>query len=386
MSHTIAIVGAGPAGLSTAHFLAKAGIPHTLIDRAVFPRDKICGESYDGKVYHTLRRIDPGLPGRMQEEGVLRPGRQYQLLVEGTPPLPVVFSEEATPRLQGRRRAFDYFLLDELLQKGYTTWMPGTQVEKYREKPGGWELNVKNGQTIPAAAVVFAAGSKAPNPFFPNAAKNTEELLFYRMHVHSESAESAEDWIEFHLQHQPVPTCLALCPLGDGTYNAEVGLRRQDYRRIGRSLPSYLREVLSRRLSSVTYEGHGAGTSMQLHRYSGPLSGARWLVAGSAAIQVNPITGMGVGNAMRMGEIAAQLLIEQQAEGTSWSLEAYNTRVRQALRQEIRFSRLVTWLQHRPRWLRPVMHSLSRTKRVRHWLQQPDLVEQFTNPTFYQRR
>lgn len=386
MAHTIAIIGAGPAGLSTAHFLAKAGIPHILIDRAVFPREKICGESYDGKVYHTLRRIDPALPNRMQEEGILRPGRQYQLLVEGAPPLPVVFSQEATPRLQGRRQLLDHFLLNELLQKGYTQWMPGTQVKEYREKPEGWELQLKDGQIIPTAAVVFAAGSKAPNPFLAKRTLDTEELLFYRMHVHREAAHETDDWIEFHLHHQPVPTCLALCPLGDGIYNAEVGLRRQDYRRIGQALPAYLREAVGRRWPGVTYRGRGAGTSMQLHRYAGPISGTRWLVAGSAAMQVNPITGMGVGNAMRMGEIAARLLIEQQHRGTSWSLEAYDTQVRQDLRQEIRFSRLVTWLQHRPRWLRPLMYSLSRTTRVRHWLQQPDLVEQFTNPAFYQRK
>ncbi|MBD0295724.1 MAG: FAD-dependent monooxygenase, partial [Flavisolibacter sp.] len=37
------IVGAGPAGAATSFFLAKAGISHVIIDKATFPRDKVCG-------------------------------------------------------------------------------------------------------------------------------------------------------------------------------------------------------------------------------------------------------------------------------------------------------------------------------------------------------
>ena len=40
----VIVVGGGPAGSSTAFFLARAGIPVTLLDRAHFPRDKPCSE------------------------------------------------------------------------------------------------------------------------------------------------------------------------------------------------------------------------------------------------------------------------------------------------------------------------------------------------------
>ena len=40
----VAIVGAGPAGSAAACHLARAGCPVTLIDRAAFPRDKVCGD------------------------------------------------------------------------------------------------------------------------------------------------------------------------------------------------------------------------------------------------------------------------------------------------------------------------------------------------------
>ena len=40
----IAIVGAGPSGSSAGYHLAKSGHRVVLIDRAAFPRDKICGD------------------------------------------------------------------------------------------------------------------------------------------------------------------------------------------------------------------------------------------------------------------------------------------------------------------------------------------------------
>ena len=40
----VAIVGAGPAGCSTAITLAQRGCNVALIDRAVFPREKLCGD------------------------------------------------------------------------------------------------------------------------------------------------------------------------------------------------------------------------------------------------------------------------------------------------------------------------------------------------------
>ena len=44
MDAEVIIVGGGPAGASTAWHLAKAGVDVLLVDRATFPRDKVCAE------------------------------------------------------------------------------------------------------------------------------------------------------------------------------------------------------------------------------------------------------------------------------------------------------------------------------------------------------
>src|SRR2546422_11591463 len=68
----VVVVGAGPAGAATAILLAGAGHAVTLLDRARFPRDKICGEYLSPEASRILDRIGalkaveagaPPLPG-----------------------------------------------------------------------------------------------------------------------------------------------------------------------------------------------------------------------------------------------------------------------------------------------------------------------------------
>ena len=57
----VIIVGAGPAGCSAAHFLARAGVRVILLDKETFPRDKSCGDGIGRASLAQLARI--GLDG-----------------------------------------------------------------------------------------------------------------------------------------------------------------------------------------------------------------------------------------------------------------------------------------------------------------------------------
>jgi flavin-dependent dehydrogenase len=53
----VLVAGAGPAGSATALLLARAGVAVTLVDRAVFPREKACSEYMSPEVVRRLDRI-----------------------------------------------------------------------------------------------------------------------------------------------------------------------------------------------------------------------------------------------------------------------------------------------------------------------------------------
>ena len=52
------IVGAGPAGTSAALYAHKLGLKCILLDKALFPRDKICGDALSGKTVRILRELE----------------------------------------------------------------------------------------------------------------------------------------------------------------------------------------------------------------------------------------------------------------------------------------------------------------------------------------
>jgi menaquinone-9 beta-reductase len=50
----VCIIGAGPGGAAAVLRLGQLGIPSVLIDKAKFPRDKICGDGMTGRTVAIL--------------------------------------------------------------------------------------------------------------------------------------------------------------------------------------------------------------------------------------------------------------------------------------------------------------------------------------------
>ena len=57
MDLDVVIVGAGPSGAVAATVLARAGARVRLLDRAAFPRDKLCGDTVNPGTLAILRRL-----------------------------------------------------------------------------------------------------------------------------------------------------------------------------------------------------------------------------------------------------------------------------------------------------------------------------------------
>src|SRR5215470_6172538 len=53
----VIVAGAGPAGTSAATFLARRGASTLLLDRADFPRDKVCGDGLTPQAIYWLDRL-----------------------------------------------------------------------------------------------------------------------------------------------------------------------------------------------------------------------------------------------------------------------------------------------------------------------------------------
>ncbi|HLR93850.1 MAG TPA: geranylgeranyl reductase family protein [Jiangellaceae bacterium] len=68
----VIVVGAGPAGATTAYHLASAGLDVLMLDKAAFPRDKVCGDGLTPRAVRELERmgVDTTGPGWIRNKGL----------------------------------------------------------------------------------------------------------------------------------------------------------------------------------------------------------------------------------------------------------------------------------------------------------------------------
>ena len=55
----VVIIGAGPAGCSASLYLSQFNIPHVILEKETYPRDKVCGDALSGKVVNQLKKLNP---------------------------------------------------------------------------------------------------------------------------------------------------------------------------------------------------------------------------------------------------------------------------------------------------------------------------------------
>src|SRR6476661_8161682 len=77
----VIVVGAGPAGASTAYHLAQAGADVLLLEKATFPRDKICGDGLTPRAVRQLVAMgfDLDEPGWQKNAGLRIVGAGHRL-------------------------------------------------------------------------------------------------------------------------------------------------------------------------------------------------------------------------------------------------------------------------------------------------------------------
>jgi menaquinone-9 beta-reductase len=311
-TYDVLIVGGGPAGSSCAWRLRDSGLATMILDKQIFPRDKVCGGWITPQVVQELE-IDLS---EYRRGRILQPFHGFRISrMDG---------REVETRYQDvisygiRRCEFDDFLLKRCgapIQQG----TPLTTLERCN---GHW---IVNGQ-FRAALVIGAGGHFCP-------------VARYRgVNARNEVSVAAQE-IEFEMSESQQKRCfirpevpeLYFCPDMKG-YGWCV--RKNNFLNIGlgrldpHSLPRHVAEfvgLLAKR-SKVTFDlpSAMAGHSYLLYGYSKrDLAGDGVLLIGDAAGLAYTQSGEGIRPAVESGLIAAQAILTASGATESHLLETY---------------------------------------------------------------
>ena len=269
------VVGAGPAGSTTALRLAEAGASVLVVDKARFPRDKPCG---GGMTLRAVRQcpVDP-TPVVEDKVDVVELRFRYADAVVRRAKQPVVWMTQ--------RRRLDAFLLDAARERGVEV------LEETRVTFDGGNVLVLNGtERVEAAAIVGADGANG---------MSAKALGLGGGIVHGVAYEGNAPWVVLErgrYEHRAIIE-LADIPGGYGWVFA-----KGDHANVGVGAwlaeGPKLREYLDR-----LCEAHGIeaaqleslrGHRLPLRRPGTTIAGERALLVGDAAGLVDPTSGDGM--------------------------------------------------------------------------------------------
>jgi menaquinone-9 beta-reductase len=346
----VIVVGAGPAGSSAAYHLANAGIEVLLLEKAGFPRDKVCGDGLTPRAVRQLVELglDLDAPGWQRNRGLRIVGAGHVLEL----PWPELASFPDFGLVRPRAE------LDELLARHAEK--AGARLEERTSVTGpivddrsGRVVGVtarpvddsgrKNGDQVTyRAPVVIACDGVSSRlavalglPPRENRPMGVAVRTYYRTPRHDDPW--MESWLELW-DGEPgrsnlLPGYGWIFPCGDGTANVGLGIlnssqafRQVDYRQILRSWLSNTPENWGFRddVNRVARVGSAAlpmGFNRKPHYTRGVL------LVGDSGGMVNPFNGEGIDYALEAGQVAAHTVRQAMArpDGPSRerALEAY---------------------------------------------------------------
>jgi menaquinone-9 beta-reductase len=350
----VIVVGAGPAGSSTAHWCAAAGLDVLLLEKAAFPRDKVCGDGLTPRAVAELTRMGVDTSeddGWIRNRGlrVVAGGRSWELAWPDIASYPgyglarsrVTLDHRLAQHAQAsgakllERRKVTGPLLDE--RSGRVVGVTVQPVDDDGRRDGA-------PATYRAPVVVAADGVSSRFATALGIARRDDRPLgtAVRTYFRTETAggttpHHADAWMESHLelwdgapgQSNLLPGYGWIFALSDGTANVGLGsvsstparqsAQNLDYRGL---LDAWLRNAPEEwGFTPENQVGQVRGAALPMGFNRTPLYREGAVLAGDAAGMVSPFNGEGIAYALQAGRVAADAIAQARTRTTDAARE-----------------------------------------------------------------
>ena len=387
----VIVVGAGPSGATTAYYLAQAGLDVLLLEKARFPREKVCGDGLTPRAVKALVAmgvdVGPG-SGWLRNKGlrVIGAGMRLEMPwpdLDSYPGYGLVRARAALDETLARRAQ----AAGAKLHEGVTVTGPliddegtivGVTARAGAEAADFADHDPERGgdsqRVFRSRVVVAADGNSSRLSVAMGLRKRDDRPLGVAVRTYYTSPRHDDDYLESWLDlwdgDRLLPGYGWIFGMGDGTSNVGLGLLNTsaafgntDYRallkRWLRSMPEEWGFTEENRTEPVRGAALPMGFNRTPHYHRG------LLLAGDAAGMVNPFNGEGIAYAMECGEILARTITQALARPTRVETErvlrGYPRALQEAYGGYYTLGRMFVQLIGRPQLMRfATKHGMSR--------------------------
>lgn len=325
----VVVVGAGPAGSTAAAYLARHGLTVSLLEKARFPREKVCGDGLTPRASRQLVRL--GID-TSEEAGWLR-NRGLRIYGGRSEPFELDWPDlsDYPPYGLVRPRAdFDDLLARHAVANGATLYEETTVTDPILDERTDHIIGVrsKDGREFRAPLVVAADGNSSRLSLRMDLPKRDDRPMGVAVRTYYTSPRHDDDYLESWLElWDGKPRESNLLPgygwifgMGDGTCNVGLGILntssafgKTDYKGLLQRWLDNTPEEWGFREHNMTAPIRGAALPMGFNRKPHYRRGL--LLVGDSGGMVNPFNGEGIAYAMEAAEYAADAVAEAHQRG-----------------------------------------------------------------------
>lgn len=397
----VAIIGAGPAGTTLSMGLTKNKIPHVLIDKATFPRDKICGDALSGKVVYALNRVKPDVVDQIVgDDKTFLPSWGISFIAPNGKRLDIPFTADKTKQKQAPGFIATRESFDDLMVRNTTSAfckpLFGRKVKSTQITPDKVFIELGDGEDITADVVVDCSGVRSD---LARTHGIEMELNHYcaglRRYYKDVEGLSDEGYIELHFIDDVLPGYFWIFPMTDGRVNVGLGMLSASVSKNKVNLKEVLDRIISthpvmkERFKNAEALETVKGWGLPLGSKKRQLSFDRLLFCGDAASIIDPFTGEGIGNAMISAKYAADVITEAIAADAfdQKTLQPYTDQVYHHLWPELAMSHQLQKMVKYPWLFNFVANKGLKSSEFKILLtsmfENVDLRKKFRDPRFY---
>ncbi len=313
----VCIVGAGPAGATASLMLSKLQIPHIIIDKAIFPRDKTCGDGLILHVFEVLRRIDPALLQAFVQHPAFIHTFAGRFFVKKDLSIDIDVqhpsSQPHPPIFYGKRIDFDDFLVKQL-PSPYADIRLGCGLKDIERIGNTVLLTLSDGSTIQTSLVIGADGiqSIVSKKLAGNQHDKSRVSTFVSAYFQGLTNLAPAHEAEIRLIYKKMPLFFYIFPLPNGEANVSLGGTATDISLYRINLRAVIEDIIANhpevrnKFLHAKRIGEWRGWGIPYSYGSIKITGDNFLLVGDAAGLANPFYKEGVGTGMMSALIAAE--------------------------------------------------------------------------------